>query len=334
MPPAPRTSPADVSIYDLIVAAIVAAFVIRGWMRGILREALEVAVLVVGVFLVFRLSPVLGSIIAGMANIPYEAARITGGVILFFVLVIGGAVVARLLSTALKLVPGATFLNRLGGAAVGAAYAALVVVLGTTMLAAAPLSEGIRETADESVEASAVGRRIIEPGGVIQQTVSSISGERVFSMVISLQETVGARLAAGTLPIPLPDVGDSALPPSQLAAQQVFDSLNRSRIAEGLDPLGWSSDLAVVAVARAVDVYRSGTLALDASLPASLTAQGVPGTVNTEMVVLAASIEGVTEAFTGASSYRDAIFDRQYHKAGIGIIEGPYGLLAVQVLSG
>ena len=132
-------------IYDLIVAAIAIALVVRGWMRGVLREALEVAVLVVGVFLVFRLSPVVGSIFAGMANIPYEVARIAAGTFLFFVLVVGGALVARVVSTALKLVPGATFLNRIGGAAVGAGYAALVVILGTTVLSAAHLSEGLRE---------------------------------------------------------------------------------------------------------------------------------------------------------------------------------------------
>jgi hypothetical protein len=81
-------------------------------------------------------------------------------------------------------------------------------------------------------------------------------------------------------------------------------------------------------------VYHSGTLALDPGLGTALEAQGVPGTINTEMVVLAASTDGVAEAFVGASAYRDAIFETQYRKAGIGVIDGPYGLLAVLVLSG
>jgi len=323
-----------VVVYDLIVAAVVVALVIRGWTRGALREALELGVLLVGTFLVFRLSPVLGSIIAGMANVPYEVARIGAGVLLFFVLVVGGAFVARLLATVLKLVPGATMLNRLGGAVVGGGYAILVVVLGTTLVSAAPLSDELRASTNEAVGASAIGSRIIEPGGTIQQTVASVSGERVFSTVIALQESVGARLAAGTIPIPLPDVGDATLPPSQVAAQEVFDALNRSRIDDGVDPVAWSADLAVVAVTRSGGVYRSGVLALDDELASSLAAQGVPGTINTEMVVLAASTHGVVEAFTGASAYRSALLDRQYHKAGVGVIDGPYGLLSVVVLSG
>jgi uncharacterized membrane protein required for colicin V production len=322
-----------VSLYDVIVAALGVVLVIRGWMRGVLREALEVAVLLVGSFLVFRLSPMVGSIIAGMANVPYEVARVSAGVILFLVLVGGGALVARLLSLSLKLVPGATILNRLGGAIVGVGYAALVVILGTTLLLAAPMSHGVRSTVSVSVGASPIGSRIVEPRGIIQQTVSSVSGERVFTAVAALQETVGARLVAGTLPVPLPDVGESALPPSHVGAQAVFDTLNRTRILEGLDPLGWSGDLAVVAVRRADQVYRSGTLRLDPDLGPALEAQGVPGTINAEMVVLAASTDGVVEAVVGASAYRDALFDTQYRKAGIGVIDGPYGLLTVLVLS-
>lgn len=321
-------------IYDAIVAAVVVVFVVRGWLRGLLREAIEIGVLVAGVFLVFRFSPALGSIIAGMANVPYEVARIAAGALLFLVLVIGGAIVARLLAVILKVIPGASTLNRLGGSLVGAGYAALVVILATTLLSVVPISEGMKETLGESFEASSVGRLILEPDGPIQQTMSLVSGESVFSTVISIQDAVGGRLAAGTLPIPLPDVGDASLAPSQVAAQQVFDTLNRTRIAEGLDPLAWSVGLATVAVSRSVEVYRSGRLMLDEGLSAALAAQGVPGTINTDMVVLAASPEGIAEAFTGTSSYTGAIHDRQYRKAGIGVVDGPFGLLTVLILSG
>jgi uncharacterized membrane protein required for colicin V production/uncharacterized protein YkwD len=326
-------SPTDVSVYDLVVAAVAAALVVRGWLRGALREAIEVAVLIVGVALVFRLSPVVGSIIAGMANVPYEVARIFAGVVLFLGLVVGGAVAARLISTTLRLVPGTTIVNRLGGAIVGAGYAVLVVALGTTLLSAAPLPRNVRLAVDGSIDSSLVGQRIVEPHGMVQQSMSTMSGERVFATVIALQEMVGSRLVAGTLPVPLPDVGESTLASHEEAAREVFDSMNRERISEGLDPLGWSSELAVVAVDRADHVYRSGRLALDSDLGAALGAAGIPGTINSEMVALAASPDGVAEAFTGASVYRATIVDQQYRRAGIGIIDGPFGLLAVQVLA-
>jgi uncharacterized membrane protein required for colicin V production len=322
-----------VPVYDLVIGAVAAGLVVRGWLRGALREAIEVAVLIVGVAVVFRLSPVVGSIIAGMANLPYEVARIFAAVVLFLGLVVGGALVARLVSTAFRLVPGTTVANRLGGAVVGAGYAVLIVAVGTTLLSAAPMPQSVRDTVSGSIGDSVVGHRIVEPHGIVQNTVSSVSGERVFATVIALQEMVGSRLVAGTLPIPLPDIGESMLSSSEEAAQDVFDSMNRERIAEGLDPLGWSDELAVVAVDRADHVYRSRRLALDTNLAAALGAEGIPGTINSEMVVLAASTDGVAEAFTGASAYRDTIIDKQFRRAGIGIIDGPFGLLAVQVLA-
>ena len=104
-------------VYDFVAAAIVVVFLVRGARRGLVREAVEVSVLIVGVVVAFRVSPVVGSIISGMANIPYETARIIAGIVMFFVLVVGGAVVARAISGAMKIVPGASVLKRFGGAA-------------------------------------------------------------------------------------------------------------------------------------------------------------------------------------------------------------------------
>lgn len=320
-------------VYDVVAAVLVVGLIIRGTRRGLVREAVEMSVLVVGVVVAFRFSPVVGSIVSGMANVPYEVARIVAAVVIFLVLVVGGALAARTISAAMKIVPGATLLNRFGGAALGAAYGVLLLVVGTTLLSVVPVSSGLRLTLDESIEASAVGTRVRDPEGLIQKSLSFASGEGVFATVIAVQDAVGSRLAAGTALIPLPDVGDAALPPSQVAAQTVFDAVNLRRVEANLNPLGWSSDLAVVAVARAGDVYRSGTLAVDDDLASSLAAQGVPGTINADMVVLAATPNGLIEAFIGANSYKTAILDTRYRKAGVGVIQGPFGLLAVLVLS-
>ena len=88
-----------------------------------------------------------------------------------------------------------------------------------------------------------------------------------------------------------------------------------------------------MAVARASTVYTSGWLRLDDDLPDALRAAGVPGTISRDMVVLAASPDGVVEAITSASAYDAAITDGTYRRAGVGVVEGPYGLIAVQVLS-
>ena len=50
-------------------------------------------------------------------------------------------------------------------------------------------------------------------------------------------------------------------------------------------------------------------------------------------MVIAASPDGLVEAIVGVDTYRGLVEDSSYRKAGIGVIEGPYGLIAVQVVS-
>ena len=320
--------------YDWVLLATFGAFIARGWTRGLVRQAIDVGLLLVGSLIVFRLSPVLGSIVAGMANVPYEVGRVIAGIAVFVALVAGAIILGRVVATALHVVPGAAFADRLGGAAVGALFAVIVVVMGTTLVTAAPMPESWRTSVDDAVSTSRVGAAIVDPTGATQATWSGLSGVDLFSSVIAVREAVGDRLMAGTLPIPFPDVGDHPIVPSQADAQHVFDRLNLERIEAGVDPLAWSGDLAVIAVARATDVYRSGILALDDDLDDAFRAAGVPGTVHTDMVVLAASPDGVVEAITAASGYAAAVTDPGYRKSGMGVVDGPYGMIAVQVLSG
>jgi len=321
-------------VYDWVVLALAAALAIRGWRRGLVREVVEIAVLVAGTAVVFRMSPAVGAIVSGVTNVSPEVARIVGGIVIFLALIVGSIIASKLISAALKVVPGATTLNRLGGAAVGVGYALFVSVVATTLLAAAPLPSSVRDSFDSSVGDSVVGSQIVSPDGVIQRTFSSVSGEDVFGAVIAVRDAVGDRLVAGTFPLPLPGVGDSRLVTSPTAAEVVFGELNDERISAGFDPLSWSSDLSIVSVTRATDVYRSGFLRLDDDLGAALDAEGIPGTITGEMLAIAATPHGLSEALVSAPSYQSMIVDPMFRKAGVGVVEGPYGLITVVVLSG
>jgi membrane protein required for colicin V production len=322
------------TMYDWAIIVVAVGFIVRGWRRGLAREAIDVGLLLLGSLVVFRMSPVLGTIISGMANIPYEVGRVVAGAVVFVALVAAAIVLGRMLATAMRVVPVVTTLNRLAGSAVGLVFAAVVVVVGTTLVSAAPVPGSMRGPLDRSVEGSAIGTFVVDPEGPIRPIVATASGDDLFGTVIAVRRAVGDRLMAGTIPVPFPAVIDGDLTPSQADAQAVFDELNRERISAGLDPLAWSPDLAIVSVSRASDVYRSGWLALDDRLPSALTAAGVPGTIHGEMVVMAASVDGLVEATVDAPAYEAMLEDATYRKAGIGVIDGPYGLIAVQVLSG
>lgn len=322
------------TFYDWAVVAIAAGFLVRGWRRGAVREAIDIALLLFGTIVVFRLSPMVGSIVSGMANVPYEVGRVIGGGLIFLVLVVGSILLGRVIATALQVVPGGRRIDRFGGSAIGLGYALVAVVLGTTLISAIPLPASAREAVDDSIARSSVGSVVTDPTGPIQPAVSLTSGETVLTSVIAVREAVGDRLAAGTIPIPFPAPDSSELAPSQTTAQEVFDEINRERISHGVDPLAWSPDLAIVAVSRSSNVYASGLLTLDDQLPAAMKAAGIPGTTSNDLVVMAASADGLAEAILSTDSYLAMVADPVFRKAGVGVIEGPYGLVAVQVLSG
>jgi len=322
------------TFYDWVVIAIALAFLIRGWRRGAVREAIDIALLLLGTIIVFRLSPMVGSIVSGMANVPYEVGRVVGGGLIFLVLVVGSILFGRVIATALHVVPGGRRIDRFGGSAIGLGYALIAVVLGTTLLSAIPFPASARVAVDDSIAGSPVGSVVTDPTGPIQPVVSLTSGETVLTSVIAVREAVGDRLVAGTVPIPFPASDRSELAPTQATAQAVFDDVNRERIADGVDPLAWSPDLAIVAVSRSTTVYAAGLLTLDDQLPDALRAAGIPGTISNDLSVMAASADGLTEAIVSTGPYRAMITDPAFRKSGIGVVEGPYGLVAVQVLSG
>ena len=322
------------TFYDWVVIAIALAFLIRGWRRGAVREAIDIALLLLGTIIVFRLSPMVGSIVSGMANVPYEVGRVVGGGLIFLVLVVGSILFGRVIATALHVVPGGRRIDRFVGSAIGLGYALIAVVLGTTLLSAIPFPASARVAVDDSIAGSPVGSVVTDPTGPIQPVVSLTSGETVLTSVIAVREAVGDRLVAGTVPIPFPASDRSELAPTQATAQAVFDDVNRERIADGVDPLAWSPDLAIVAVSRSTTVYAAGLLTLDDQLPDALRAAGIPGTISNDLIVMAASADGLTEAIVSTGPYRAMITDPAFRKSGIGVVEGPYGLVAVQVLSG
>jgi len=319
--------------YDAAVIAVAAILVIRGWFRGLVREVVEVALLLLGTLVVFRLSGPIGTVLSAMANIPYEVGRIVAGVVIFAGLIVGSMVLGRVIVIALKVLPGGSLLNRVGGSAMGAVYAAVIVVLATTMISVLPLPDEREAAIDEAIGESDLGSLIVDPEGQTQEFLRSLSGESLYASVLSLRSVVGNRLAAGTLPIPLPTVEPSAVAVRSDDAAVVFAGLNEARVAFGGEPLTWSPDLAAVAETRAARVYVSRRLQLDGRLESDLSNAAIPGTIHTEAVVIASLPDGIIEAFESTSLYADALFDSRYRDIGVGVVDGPYGLVSVFVIS-
>jgi len=307
---------------DLAVLALVVLLVVRGWMRGLVREAIDVGTLVLGAALAFRLAPTAGRLLSDLTNLAPEPARVIGGVILFVAIAVGAAVLGSVISRSIKHLPGLTTLNRLGGAALGVAYAAVLIVIAATLLSAAPMPTAV---ADEAASSTVVAF-VVEPDSVAQQAVGLVSGDRALQSIIWIRGAVDDwSIDPRFTDVTLPGVDSgSGLRVSTGEALALYETINRDRVEGGLDPLAWSESTSLVAVTRAFDVYRSGSFTAASPIAERLSDVGMTASVSDEVLLLAPTPDGLAEAATTGG---------EFAAVGIGVVDGPLGLMAVIVLT-
>lgn len=308
---------------DIAVLVLVVLLVIRGWMRGLVREAIDVGTLVLGAVLAFRLAPTVGRLLSDLTDLAPEPARVVGGAVLFIAIWVGAAILGSVINRSIKHLPGLSTLNRIGGAALGVAYAAVLVVIAVTLLSAAPLPAAV---ADE-VERSEVVAFVVEPGSVAQQAMSLVSGDRALQSMIWIRGAVDdwaidPRFTDVTLPGMDTDRGVHA---SSGAAVALYEKINRDRAEAGLDPLDWSEPMSLMAVTRALGVYRSGSFTAASPIADRLSEVGIASSVADEYLLLTPTADGLAEAANTGEGFATV---------GIGVVDGPLGLIAVVVLTG
>ncbi|MGB5167475.1 MAG: CvpA family protein [Acidimicrobiia bacterium] len=308
---------------DVLVGTLVVVLIVRGWMKGLLREAIEVGTLVVGAVVAFRLAPFAGRMFASLFGMSPDFARVLGGVLLFVAIWVAASIAAVVITRSLKVLPGLTTLNRIGGAALGIVYTAVLAVIALTLLSAAPLPAAV---ADE-IDRSALATYVAEPVGPAQQVVGAVSGDRALQSMAWIRRAVDDWVVDPAVTrITLPALADNAgIHASASAAEDLLNTINKKRIDDGLGPLAWSEPMSLVAATRALSAYQTGNLVSSSSIEERLGSAGVHVENAEERLVLAATGESVADV-THISDTPSAI--------GVGVVEGPYGLIAVLVTAG
>ena len=75
---------------DFLLAAAFIGLLIRGWMRGLVRELVGLAVIVGGIFLAFRLSAPAGAVVSAMTGTGADVSRFIGGIVVFLLISVAG----------------------------------------------------------------------------------------------------------------------------------------------------------------------------------------------------------------------------------------------------
>ncbi len=317
---------------DLVLGALLVGLGIRGWMRGLVKEVISLVVLIVGTVAAFRLSTPLGRVIANMSGVSPTASRYVAGIIIFFALAIAAAVISRVLHLGMRFLPGVSTLNRAGGAALSLLAFTLVV----TLLVSLATVIDLPEAAAEQLEESSVAAALTEPDGTPQRVLGFLSGDRVMEITLRIREVTGGDQAVALpgSPLDFPPTSPSDLERLPGVEDVMFDLLNRERVEAEADPVARSAGLDQIAFDTAMQAYASGraTVPTDDELREVLNVAGLPSTSRSMAMVLAASPEAAHDALVSAVG--DQLLPATSTKAGIAVLQGPMGLLVVEILAG
>lgn len=317
---------------DFLLGVLLAVTLYRGYRRGLIREISDLALLVVGAFVAFRTGSASGVFFESWTGASPLVARLLGSFLVFFVIQFAGSLLLRRFLT---LPMPARTADRVGGAVVSGGW----FVLGATMLllvaSAVPFSEGIQRHLDDSRAVQLVAGE----GSAAKEAISSLVGDRVLEALVNLNQLVGERQVviegAETITIPTATGG---LIESRTDAREVFELLNLARIDAGADPLAWSAALAEVASGHGFEMYEEGYFSHvspeTGTVSDRVTAVGLPYAVVGENLALSPTAGSVHEGLMASPSHRHNMLETRFTRVGISAVEGPLGLMVVQVFTG
>lgn len=313
---------------DFILGIGLAALAVRGWLRGFVKEALDLVALIAGVWIAFRLSAPLGDFLTGSFGVTPELARIGAGVLLFFLFGVSLSIGAHFLTKVMKL-PGLNMVNRVGGAAVALAWGVVLVLVAVNLFRVTPTPEWL----DNAVEESTVIESIAGPDAFPQTWFHRLAGDSVLLALQNLQNLFGASrlVPQGDEVVEFPPSADDEIRQVRADAERVLGELNRYRAGEGLGAFQTSAALTILAEETAADSYTEGSLGRTLDCRASA---GTSVAVCTDLVALAGNAMGAFDGIVSSADGESVLSRRDLDRTGISVVDGPLGRLVVIVLAG
>jgi len=320
---------------DFVLGAGLAALLVRGWLRGLVREAIGLGVIVAGTFLAFRFAGPVGAVVSGMSGAGEDASRIAGGIIVFILASVGGAVVSWIVHKGVRALPGLTTANRLGGAAFSGLAGLLAATVIMSVLTLLPLPSGPAGALEDS---SLVGT-MTDGDGIPQRILGLISFDRVLAAALDLQDVAGGYrvVAPANGRVDVEPAPSEELAIKGKAATKAGELANQERAEAGEDPLARSEALDEIALNHALGLYQRGRLTHNSEtgkVADRIEAVGLPVVAAGEAIALAPSPRSAVEAMLGDEAAAADIVSGSYTRLGVGAVRGPFGLLVVIVLAG
>lgn len=316
---------------DFILGLALAAMLVRGWMRGFVREALDLVGLIVGLWLAFRLSGPFGDFLTDGFGVSPEVGRIGGGVVLFILFGALLSVAAHYLSKVMNL-PGLSMVNRVGGAAVAVGWGIVIVLIVVSLVSVFPISDDWRD----QIEESNVVQLIAGESALPRKLFESLAGDNVIAAIASLQELFGSSRAVpqGDEVLEIPAAAGDEIRQVRAEADRLVQRLNEDRVGADLRAVRSVGVLTTLAEEHAADLYTSGRVERIRDCASALARRSYQVVRCDNGVALAGTAVAAYEGILDSADGRRMIRTPRYDRVGVSVVEGPTGRLVVIILAG
>jgi uncharacterized protein YkwD len=318
---------------DFALGLFLAGLLVRGWLRGLVRETLDLVALVVGLWVAFRLSGPLGEFLTERFAVAPEVATIGAGVALFILFGLAMSIAAHFLSRVMRL-PGLNLINRVGGAVVATLWGIAIVLVVVNVARVLPGSW------DRRFEGSTVAEAIAGPDAIPQRVFERLAPDGVLGSLAAIQGIFGANRAVPERSevLSIPPAGADEVRQVREETASVLERVNEHRAGQGLSALGRSASLDAIAESRAIGMYTTGRLSRDhppgGSVATDVATAGIRLVAVGENLALASSTRAAFDAMLDSPTALTQFSIPAYDRTGLSIVDGPTGRLVVIVMGG
>lgn len=322
-------------IIDLVVLAIVLFAVARGSRNGTLREGFGLFGLIAGVLLAPALVGPIASLIGAFSDLNLTLRRLIA-LVAVVALVEVVFVVVGIRKTRDLQIAGPRWLDRAGGVVLGVFRAVTVAALLLYALLAVSAGEPKLPGFTEGVVGSTSGEILADPASGVTSVYDALlaRSDDMRSLTLSVRQQTGFRESVRSDRVTFAR-SDEGLSPVEDAERELLDLMNEERERRGLEPLEWCEPCAKVARGHSRDMYERGYFShvnddgLDPfeRMRRARIAYAAAG----ENLAIAPTVPEAHQGLMTSPDHRANMLRASFDEVGIGVVEGPYGLMCTEV---
>ena len=240
---------------DFVLGLYFASLFVRGWMRGLVREVMDLIGLVVGVLFGVRFSKGAGEFFESWTGLGPGTSRVLGGVVVFMGVGLAASILAHYLGRVMKM-PGLNLSNRLGGSVLAFGWGWILATIVISVASVAPLPVEWQDRLAESDLAT----MLTDEEQPAQLAIKKFTGDRTLQSALNFDRLIGddrVVLDPGETYEIEPTASEEIFRKRE-DERVIFDLVNIARRDAGVSTLEWNERLAEVGRASGTASRRPG----------------------------------------------------------------------------